>query len=373
MNNMAYDKSIFDKTEIPERVTKLADDFMVYLRKTVPNIAEIKYTCGISLTRFEVIFPQGYNISRFTGSNARRSYLSKFNSFFCTNHSNLYQDKNMLIIEIPNEDRGILHFDRAVKALSELPKEEGKIQFYIGEKVDGTPLIGDIAEYPNILVAGAAGSGKSVNMQTVLLSMLGRYDENELNLYLFDTKRVEFSMYKGRQIRQIKGHVTDPDIVYSKLNSLQKEMNRRYDFLAENRYQKLSDYNAEHPSCKVPYIVIMFDEYADLIASCSCKEVNEIVKNLANKARAAGIYVFLCTQRPDAKTVDSRVREQLSGRICFRVNTSLTSNMVIKTSGAENLRNKGDGYFLNGDIPVRFQGALLTKDEIERAIQSLEQ
>lgn len=370
---MTQYKEIFDKTEISEVISKNSESFVNYLRKTIPGIYDITYTCGISLTRFEIVFPQGYNIARFTGTNAKKSYLSRFNSFFNTNFSNLYQDGDKLIVEIPNRDRGILHFDRAIKALSNIPKEEGKIHFYIGESIDGTPLIGNIEEYPHILIAGASGSGKSVNMQSILVSLLTRYNEREINLYLFDTKRVEFSLYKEQNIKQIKGHVTEPELVYKKLSELQKEMNARYDIMEEKGFRKLSDYNLHNPNTKLPYIIIVFDEYADMITSSGNKDVENIVQNIAQKARACGMYIILCTQRPDAKTVDTRTREQIGGRICFKVDTSRTSNMVIKTSGAEKLQNRGDGYFLSEGIPVRFQGAMLEDYEIKAAIKEIAQ
>ena len=365
-------KNCFNKTEIPESVTKTAEDFVEYLKKLIIGIDRVEYTFGISLIRFEIFFKEkGRDLSVFLGRACNRNWQSKCNSFFNVNSSTLYQDGNRLIIEVPHENRCILHYDRAIEALNKVPKEEGKLQFYIGEDVKGNPVISNIVDYSHLLISGSTGSGKSINMQGIILSLLSRYTEEELNMYFFDTKRVEFSMYINKNLPQVKGAATDPQDVHSLLKELQAEMNRRYSIISQYGYQDIIEYNKHNPDKKIPAIVIMFDEYADLSLLCGKTAVDKIVLNIVQKSRAANMYVILCTQRPDHKTFDTNIREELNGRICFKVSSAKTSSMVIKCQGAERLLGKGDGYFQVYGLPIRFQSAMLSAEEIKNAVAAM--
>lgn len=369
---MKLKKKDFNSTEKQDRLIEKAEEFSAYLRKLTQwsMLTDIKYNIGISTIRFDVHFEPGTKLARYTTT--AKAWKSCFDSFFDTNSSSLHQDGDKIVIEVPNPDKIILHYDKAVEALKKVPKEEGKIQAYIGESTKGDPMIIDLAELPHLLIAGETGSGKSVNLHSILISLLGRYSEDELQIQIYDTKKTGFGLYKDAGIKQITEHVTELGEVEYALSSLQEEMRRRNAIISEVKKQDLIAYNKKYPDKKIPYIVAIIDEYADMIKNCKYKGVEDMIVNLASEARGAGIFLILCTQRPDTQTLNSTAREQLVGRICFRVASKITSKMVIKTPSAENLQGSGDGYFLGKfDVPVRFQGPLLEDDEIIRVIERI--
>ena len=242
------------------------------------------------------------------------------------------------------------------------------LQIAVGKNIDGSPVYQNIIDMPHALIAGATKSGKSVCINTLLVSLLLKNSPEQLRLILVDPKVVEFTFYNNLP-HLATPVINDPYDATEALKWAVNEMERRYKVLSNNRVRNIDDYNKkriEYPQMEnLPFIVVVVDEFNDLIMQCSA-EANDAIVRLAQKARAAGIHIILATQRPTAKVVSGTIKANITCRIAFKVATDLDSRIILDEQGAETLLGRGDMLIKNSGLPERVQGAYISDPEITR-------
>ncbi len=288
--------------------------------------------------------------------------------------------KSLVGIEVPNDHRSLVHL-REILESKEYKEIRSNLRLPLGRDVSGKPMCGDLASMPHLLIAGATGSGKSVGMNTFLISLLYQNSPADLKLILVDPKRVELNSYNGIP-HLLTPVVTDPGKAAIALRWAVAEMNRRYQLFAENRHRNIEDYNTcqevheegrEMPGHqKMPVIVIVIDELADLMMAAG-KEVEASICRIAQMARAVGMYLVVATQRPSVDVITGLIKANIPARIAFMVSSSVDSRTILDGIGAEDLLGKGDMLYLPGGMskPVRIQGIYISSKEIERVTNNI--
>lgn len=236
----------------------------------------------------------------------------------------------------------------------------------VGFAALGHPLVADLTKLPHLLVAGATNMGKSVAINQMILGLLLRLDPSELRLLLIDPKRVEFSAYRGLP-HLLQEVLTEPAAAIAALEKLVGEMERRYRLLEELGVRNLADYNRANPRSRLPYIVAIIDEFADLIMVAKDGGLEDIIQRLAQKARAAGIHVILATQTPRKEVITGLIKANIPAQVALAVANHVDSRVILDEGGAEQLRGKGDLLFRAGGRTLRGQGAWVP-DEMVRAV-----
>lgn len=294
-------------------------------------------------------------------------------------------------IEVPNQSVATVRL-KAVLESEEWKKRRSDLMVVLGEDVAGKHIFADLAKMPHVLIAGRTGSGKSVCMNTFLLSLLYQNSPEDMQLILVDPKRVSFSRYRGVP------HLKTPVIVENKkvVNALRwaaGQMDHRYKVLEEARVQDIQSYHdltekgekrrivdaetgrvTEEPFPHMPYIVIMIDEMADLMATHG-KEVEVLIVRLASLSRAVGIHLVLATQRPEATVITGLIKANIPARISFQLKSQIDSRTILDTGGAEKLLGNGDMLYsaADGKEMKRIQGVFVSDDEVKRVTTFLEQ
>jgi DNA segregation ATPase FtsK/SpoIIIE, S-DNA-T family len=286
--------------------------------------------------------------------------------------------KKTIGIEIPNRVTTMVTlrdvFEKFPRSLS-----DSKLAVVLGKNIMGEPIFMEINNTPHLLVAGATGSGKSVCINSIIVSLLMRTKPDEVKLVLIDPKKVELSMYNGVP-HLLAPVVTDPKRASGVLQKIVSEMDRRYELFNECGTKSLAGYNfyidkknkflpeSEH-SKKLPYIVIIVDELADLM-TVAAKEVEQSILRITQMARAAGIHLIVATQRPSTDVITGLIKSNLPSRIAFAVSSSIDSRTILDMSGAEKLLGKGDMLFSpsGSNSPQRIQGTFISDEEISSVI-----
>ncbi len=277
--------------------------------------------------------------------------------------------KSLIGIEVPNKAAALVRLG-SLMAYPEF-QSSGLLGFTLGRDVTGEPIFADLEKMPHLLIAGATGSGKSIMIQSFLISLLYKNSPSTLKMILVDPKRVELSVYEGIP------HLVSPVIVENKkaLSVFRwaiKEMERRYEVLQRSGNRDIKGYNkdispddAENPV--LPYIVIVIDELADLMTSFG-REVEGSIVRLAQMARATGIHLVLSTQRPSVEIITGLIKANITSRVALQVASQIDSRTIIDTGGAEKLLGGGDLLFVSSDLskPKRIQGAYITEEEIKK-------
>ena len=281
-------------------------------------------------------------------------------------------DDGSVGIEVPHRERPSLPFSEIVET-PDFQNTEMQLPLCIGRTVTNEVFIADLAEMPHLLVAGATGQGKSVGLNVLLLSLLKKKSPDELKLVLVDPKKVELGIYSSLEQTYLACPViTEPDEAYQKLESLCNIMDDRYSLLSSVGVRNISEYNSIRIVEKMPYIVVVIDEYADLIMT-SGRQLEQTICRLAQKARAVGIHVVLCTQRPDTKVVTGNIKANFPTRIAFRTTTGIDSRVILDQLGAERLNGRGDMLYFSGVSTVRVQCALATIDDVTQTCQNIQE
>lgn len=274
-------------------------------------------------------------------------------------------------IEVPNKELSAVFFREVIES-EEFTESKKNLAFALGKDIGGNCVVGDLTKMPHLLIAGATGSGKSVCINTLLMSMLYKYSPNDVKLLLIDPKVVELNIYNGIPHLLIPV-VTDPKKAAGALNWAVNEMTRRYKLFADNNVRNIEGYNefAERGVIeeKLPWIVIIIDELADLMMVCA-NEVEEYIGRLAQMARAAGMHLVIATQRPSVDVITGVIKANIPSRISFAVSSQIDSRTILDSSGAEKLLGKGDMlyYPLGESKPIRIQGAFVSEEEVERVV-----
>ena len=298
------------------------------------------------------------------------------------------KNRHTVGIEVPRTPREIIYLAEIIAA-EEFQKSRAILPVAMGKDAFGMPYIVDLAAMPHMLVAGFTGSGKSVFINTVLVSLLARKSPRQMKLLLIDPKQLELSLY-GQLPHLFVPVVTDAKVAALSLQWAVNEMERRYSILREFQVRNLESYNQKLANASpemieniapyfddsedtytLPYIVIIIDEFADLILSKHGKEIEYNVCRLAAKARAAGLHLIVATQRPSVDVITGLIKSNFPTRVSFKVSSAIDSRTILNAMGAEKLLGKGDMLFKNGVEMVRVHSAYIEEAEIEQLNQQL--
>ena len=271
--------------------------------------------------------------------------------------------KSLVGIEVPNKSAAIVRL-RTILESETFDKRRSNLAAILGLDVAGHPQIADITKMPHLLIAGATGSGKSVCINTILMSLLYQNTPKELKMILVDPKRVELTPYNAIP-HLIAPVITEPEKTVSALKWAVIEMERRYKKLQEAGKRNIEEYKAAKPAEEMPYIVIVIDELAELMA-VSANEVEGYIVRISQLARAVGIHLILATQRPSVNVITGLIKANVTTRIAFSVASQIDSRTILDQSGAEKLLGMGDMLFVSSDTPKpkRIQGAFLSEREV---------
>ena len=279
--------------------------------------------------------------------------------------------KQAVGIEVPNKEKEAVHLREVIES-SEFENNKSKLSVALGKDVAGKTIIADIGKMPHVLIAGSTGSGKSVCINSIITSIIYNAKPSEVKLVMVDPKVVELSVYNGIPHLLIPV-VTDPKKAAGALAWAVQEMDDRYNKFAQKGVRDLKGYNKaiekENENAKLPQIVIIIDELADLMM-VAAKEVEEAICRLAQKARAAGMHLVIATQRPSVDVITGLIKANVQSRIAFAVSSQVDSRTILDSTGAEKLLGKGDMLFypVGASKPLRVQGAFVSDDEVEKIV-----
>lgn len=280
--------------------------------------------------------------------------------------------KGTVGIEVPNKERKILNIE-SILSSKEYKNTNMALPCAIGETITGDILMADLADMPHLLIAGATGQGKSVGLNTILVSLMQKRTPDELRFVLIDPKQVEFGIYKPLEKSYLaRPVVTDATEAVVALSLVQSEMESRYKLLSEASVRNIEEYNTTHKEEKMKYLVVVVDEYGDLIMQAG-KTMEKLICMIAQKARAVGIHIILSTQRPSVRIVTGDIKANFPVRIAFRTSTSTDSRVILGKKGAEALTGCGDMLFFSNVGMVRAQCAYTpteyVRDFVNRTVE----
>lgn len=332
-------------------------------------------SCGPSVTRYELQPEQGVKVSKIVGL----SDDIKLNLAVTDLRIEApIPGKAAVGIEVPNSENTAVML-RDLLESGEFQQSKSRITVAVGKDIAGKTIVADIAKMPHLLVAGSTGSGKSVCINTMIMSIIYKADPEDVKLIMVDPKVVELSVYNGIPHLLIPV-VTDPKKAAGALNWAVAEMMKRYDLFAKYNVRDLKGFNekaeqitdGEEPLKKMPQIVIIVDELADLMMVAP-KDVEGAICRLAQLARAAGLHLILATQRPSVNVITGLIKANMPSRIAFAVSSGVDSRTIIDMSGAEKLLGKGDMLFYPTGIPkpMRVQGSFVSDKEVQKVVEYL--
>ena len=338
------------------------------------NVTITNISCGPAVTRYELQPEMGVKVSKIV--NLADDIKLNLAAADIRIEAPI-PGKAAIGIEVPNKENVMVSFRELVES-EEFKKHPSKISFGVGKDIGGKVTVADIAKMPHLLIAGATGSGKSVCINTIIMSILYKANPKEVKLIMIDPKVVELSVYNGIPHLMIPV-VTDPKKAAGALHWAVDEMTDRYQKFANASVRDLKGYNAKIESLptiegdpkpeKLPQIVIIVDELADLML-VSPGEVEESICRLAQLARACGIHLIIATQRPSVNVITGLIKANMPSRIAFAVTSGVDSRTILDMNGAEKLLGKGDMLFSPQGIPkpVRVQGAFVSDEEVSAVV-----
>lgn len=278
--------------------------------------------------------------------------------------------KSLVGIEVPNKIRSKVRL-RDLLELTDFQKSGSKLSFPLGRDVAGTPLFNDLARLPHLLVAGSTGTGKTIFLNSLILSLLYKNNPSSLKFVLVDPKRVEFVVYQGLP-HLVCPVILDAQGAINALKWLVEEMERRFVVLSDAKVKDISSYNGNNsnPAEFLPYIVLIIDELADLMAARG-KEIEASIVRIAQMARAVGIHLVVATQRPSVEVITGLIKANITSRVSFQVATQFDSRTVLDMAGSEKLLGLGDMLHISAETikPRRIQGAYVSEKEVKRVVQ----
>jgi len=353
-----FDAPQAQKTDDASRASVLEDTLASF--GVGANVTHIER--GPSITRYELRPERGVKISRIS---SLADDLALALAATSVRIEAPIPGKSAVGIEVPNTTVAIV----AIREILEhVPRTGSPLQMALGKDITGRPVFGDLGKMPHLLVAGATGAGKSVCLNCIIASLLVTNTPETLELLMIDPKRVELTVYNG--IPHLKNEViTDPSMAAGALAMITREMDQRYERFARAGVRKIEEYNAKFPEEKLPYIVVIIDELADLMLIAPAK-VEMLIMRLAQLARATGIHLVVATQRPSVDVITGLIKANIPSRIAFAVSSQVDSRTILDMGGAERLLGRGDMLYLPIDAPkpIRAQGALVTGMEVDRLV-----
>lgn len=362
---------------IPQHVRGDKEDLKKDGEKLIETLNNFNIPCNIlqinkgpTITRYEIQPAPGIKVSRITGlSNDIALALAT---------SDIRMEapipgKSAIGIEVPNKSKTSVYLRSLIES-KEYKSTSTNIPFALGKDIAGKNIVAGIDKMPHLLIAGATGSGKSVCINSLIMSILFKAKPDEVKLILVDPKVVELSVYNGLPHLLIPV-VTDPRKAANALNWAVSEMTNRYKIFAQNSVRDLASYNEKmikEGNEKMPQIVIIIDELADLMTVAS-SEVEEYITRIAQLARACGMHLVIATQRPSVDVITGVIKANIPSRIAFAVSSHIDSRTILDTGGAEKLLGKGDMLYhpMGLPKPIRIQGTFISDDEIKRVVDSI--
>ena len=332
------------------------------------NVTVTDISCGPSVTRFELQPEIGVKVSKIV--NLADDIKLNLAAADIRIEAPI-PGKAAVGIEVPNKENVMVVFRELIESY-EFQNAKSKISFVVGKDIAGQTMVTDIAKMPHMLIAGSTGSGKSVCINTIIMSILYKAKPDEVKLIMIDPKVVELSVYNGIPHLMIPV-VTDPKKAAGALHWAVAEMMERYDKFAKAGVREIKGYNAiQEKAQRLPQIVIIVDELADLMMVAS-NDVEEAICRLAQLARAAGIHLVIATQRPSVNVITGLIKANMPSRIAFAVTSGVDSRTILDMNGAEKLLGKGDMLFNPQGVPkpLRVQGAFVSDKEVADVVSFL--
>jgi DNA segregation ATPase FtsK/SpoIIIE, S-DNA-T family len=381
----------YSSTELEEMSRQVEDVLQDY--NIVSEVVAVHP--GPVVTRFELQLAAGVKVSRISGL---AKDLARGLSVTSVRIVEVIEGKSVIGLEIPNQEREMVCL-RDLLASRDFEKSKSKLTFAMGKDIAGAPVVSDLAKMPHVLVAGTTGSGKSVAINTMILSLLYKCSPEEVRMIMIDPKMLELSVYEGIP-HLLTPVVTDMKDAQNSLRWAVAEMERRYKLMSKVGVRNLAGFNHMVKEAEVrgepirdplfqldrpleegeefpvlttlPSIVIVIDELADMMMIVG-KKVEELIARLAQKARAAGVHLVLATQRPSVDVLTGLIKANIPTRISFQVSSRIDSRTVLDQGGAEALLGNGDMLFLPSgtSIPQRAHGAFVDDDEVHRVVEFL--
>lgn len=371
LNNPPVDKAALE--ENLEENAKILEQTLAEFKidAEVKNIVR-----GPAVTRYELSLAPGISIKKITS--LTDDIARRMSAVDAVRLEPTISGKDLFGLEVPNRKRETVTL-RSVIQSDSFNRPCGGLRFALGVDIGGDFIAPDLADMPHLLIAGSTGTGKSVCLNSLIISLMYRYSPEELRFVLVDPKRVEFTQFNNMPHLMINEVICDTDKTITVFNWAIDEMERRYDLFAAEGARDISSYNraadaVDTAAQKLPRIVIVVDELSDLIIYNKA-EIETRIKTLSAKARAAGIHLVLATQRPSVDIITGVIKANLPSRIAFKVTSMADSKTILDQGGPEKLLGKGDMLFSAGTSPkpVRLQGAFVSAGEVERVVEFIKQ
>ena len=345
------------------------------LRKFGVGVTVTNITVGPRVSRYELTLDAGVKVSRITSltNDIKLMLAAKYIRIEAP-----IPGKSAVGVEVPNEVSTTVKF-RDILESEEFKNAKSRLSWGVGLDIGGNTIICDVAKMPHILVSGTTGSGKSVGINSLIMSVLYRATPQDVRMILVDPKQVEFTVYNGIP-HLLTEVVTTPERALSALNWAVAEMNRRYKLFQDSGTRNIKGYNEKMEKAgmglpeedrpeKLPFILIIIDELSELMMHAK-KDVESCIVSLAQLARAAGIHLVVATQRPSVDVVTGLIKSNIPSRVAFKLPSVTDSRTILDSGGAESLLGNGDMLYKPGDksSPIRVQGAFLSDEEVENVV-----
>lgn len=334
----------------------------------------VKVTQGPSVTRYDIDIPGNIPTSRVLSCD--KELAMRLHARDGVNIQTNYENGS-ISIEVPNKQKMKVGLKDLLQSPSFTGAKPGALMFGLGKDIEGRAICGDIMKMKHLLVAGSTGSGKSVCLNALIISLLYKYSPEDLRIILVDPKQVEFNIYEKLPHLMINEIIFEPAKVVNVLNWAITEMERRYSLFKEKTkkgtlVREIDEYNAHllPDEEKLPKVVMIIDELADLM-SVAKKDIEDRIQRLTQKSRAAGIHLVLATQRPSVNVITGVIKSNLPTRVAFKVTQEVDSRTILDESGAEKLLGYGDMLYKTDTMtfPRRVQGALVESAEVQQVVQ----
>ena len=361
----------------PEELEQNKDRIVETLKNYKIGIAEIKATVGPTITLYEIVPEAGIRISKI--KNLEDDIALSLSALGIRIIAPI-PGKGTIGIEVPNKKSTIVSMHSAISS-KKFQESQMELPIALGKTISNETFVVDLAKMPHLLMAGATGQGKSVGLNAVLTSLLYKKHPAEVKFVLVDPKKVELTLFNKIERHYLaklpdaeEAIITDTAKVVNTLNSLCIEMDNRYDLLKNAMVRNIKEYNVKFKKRKLnpndghqflPYIVLVIDEFADLIMTAG-KEVETPIARLAQLARAIGIHLIVATQRPSVNVITGIIKANFPARIAFRVTSKIDSRTILDSGGADQLIGRGDLLYTNGNEIVRIQCAFVDTPEVEK-------